>query len=413
MSRSQDHHQQVAGVHLSAHLSMRSRSLLLVPLLTLASVAQNNFAKSATGTVTGHVYCADTNAPARMASVQLEPVSDAEKQSGPQSLDDPPGGVVQTALDGGFVIRNTAPGSYYVIASKLGYLSPRPHDDDSDIAEPQPPAGQPPIVIPRVDVQADQTASIDIRLERGGAISGTVRFDDGSPASGVMLAVLHRSKDKWVSSNRPAFTTGSPPATDDIGRYRISGLRSREYLVMVQVSFIDLESRGTHGTALFSIQRSLLKIYSGDTPHISDAVPIQLGAGEECDGEDITIPLSKFHSISGVVTAVSDGHPINSGRLAIEDPKDKESVVDAELSNDGTFHLEGVPEGTYILRVQDPRDQQIQENSVGESQNFAFTKVNTLHQYGNLEQTIKVEGDIANLVLAVPEQAKQHPTTSP
>jgi hypothetical protein len=262
-----------------------------------------------------------------------------------------------------------------------------------------------------VDVQADQAASIDIRLERGAAISGAVRFDDGSPASGVMVMVLHRSKDKWVPSTpQVPFAAPVPPATDDVGHYRVSGLRDRDYVLMAILSRTDFESRGARTTGLFGVERSSLRIYSGDTPHISDAVPIKLGPGEERSGEDITIPLSKFHSISGVVTATGDGHAINSGHLAIEDPNDKEDIVDAELGSDGAFHLEGVPEGTYTLRVQNPRDQRIQEISVAGQQ--AFTNEKTLHQYGDLEQSIKVEGDIPNLVLTVSQRPQDHPTAA-
>ena len=179
---------------------------------------------------------------------------------------------------------------------------------------------------------------------------------------------------------------------------------------MAILSRTDFESRGARTTGLFGVERSSLRIYSGDTPHISDAVPIKLGPGEERSGEDITIPLSKFHSISGVVTATGDGHAINSGHLAIEDPNDKEDIVDAELGSDGAFHLEGVPEGTYTLRVQNPRDQRIQEISVAGQQ--AFTNEKTLHQYGDLEQSIKVEGDIPNLVLTVSQRPQDHPTAA-
>jgi hypothetical protein len=383
---------------------MRWPSLLL-PFLTIAATAQNNsVAKHGTGIVTGHVYCADTNAPARMASVQLESVKEAEQRSAAHprfSGDTPAGGVAQTGFDGAFTLSNVPPGSYYVVAAKAGYLSPRAYAEDVDNAEPQPAAGQPPIVIPRVDIQADQTASIDIRLERGAAVSGTIRFDDGSPASEVQVMLLHRNKDKWTSSGAPGLLMRVPLDTDDLGHYRISGLRDRDYLVQVMVSRMDMEARGVG--SMYGVQRSSLKVYSGDTPHISDAVPIKLGAGEERSGEDITIPLSKFHSIAGVVTAAGDGHPINSGHLAIEDPNDKESVVDADLGSDGTFHLEGVPEGTYTLRVQNPCDQQIQEVSVAGQQSIThFTNEKTLRQYGDLEQTIKIEGDIPNLVLTVP-----------
>ncbi len=392
---------------------MRPWPLLFLPFLTLAASAQNSSAaKPGTGTVTGHVYCADTNAPARAASVQLEPVKDA-KRSGTSlfSGDAPAGGIARTGFDGSFTLSKVPPGSYYVVASAQGYLSPMPNDDESDDAEPQPPAGQPPVVIPRVDVQADQAASIDIRLERGAAISGAVRFDDGSPASGVMVMVLHRSKDKWVPSTpQMPFATPVPPATDDVGHYRISGLRDRDYVLMAILSRTDFESRGARTMGLFGVERSSLRIYSGDTPHISDAVPVKLGPGEERSGEDITIPLSKFHAISGVVTAAGDGHAINSGHLAIEDPNDKEDIVDAELGSDGAFHLEGVPEGTYTLRVQNPRDQRMQEISVAGQQ--AFTNEKTLHQYGDLEQSIKVEGDIPNLVLTVPQRPQDHPAAS-
>ena len=55
---------------------MRPWPLLFPPILTLAATPQNNSAKPGTGTATGHVYCADTNAPARMASVRLKPVKE-------------------------------------------------------------------------------------------------------------------------------------------------------------------------------------------------------------------------------------------------------------------------------------------------------------------------------------------------
>jgi hypothetical protein len=212
------------------------------------------------------------------------------------------------------------------------------------------------------------------------------------------------------STPQVPFATAMPPTTDDVGHYRISGLRDRDYVLMTILSRTDFESRGARTTGLWGVERSSLRIYSGDTPHISDAVPVKLGPGEERSGEDITIPLSKFHSISGVVTAAGDGHTINSGHLALEDPNDKEDIVDAELGSDGAFHLEGVPEGTYTLRVQNPRDQRMQEISVAGQQ--AFTNEKTLHQYGDLEQSIKVEGDIPSLVLTVSQRPQDHPAAA-
>jgi hypothetical protein len=342
-----------------------------------------------------------------MASVQLESVEEEQKR--PRSHTHfggvPVGGIAQTGFDGTFTLPNVPPGSYYVVAAKAGYLPSRDYDDDNDAAEPSP-AEKSPIVLPRIEVQADQTASIDIRLERGAAVSGTVRFDDGSPAYVVQVVPLHLGKDKWVPSSTPILAVMFSPETDDLGHYRISGLRDREYVVMVQLTRTNLESKGTHEMGHYGVERSTLRIYSGDTPHISDAVPFKLAAGEERTGEDIVIPLSKLHSVNGVVTAASDGRVITGGHIVIEDPGEKESVVDAELGNDGSFHLEGVPEGTYRLRVRNARDTESQTLTGPGNVNYSSDKI--LHQFGDLEQLIKVEGDIPNLVLAVPEQTKQH-----
>jgi hypothetical protein len=160
------------------------------------------------------------------------------------------------------------------------------------------------------------------------------------------------------------------------------------------------------GSGLSGALRSVLFVYSGDTMRKSEAVPFKLGPGEDRAGVDITIPLSKLHSISGVVTAASDGHGINSGHLTIEDPIDKESVVEAELDGDGAFHMDGVPEGSYTLHVQNASDKQNQQVSGIGGLKIDSEKI--IHQYGDLEQAIKVEGDIPNLVLSVPEQTKQH-----
>jgi hypothetical protein len=54
-----------------------------------------------------------------------------------------------------------------------------------------------------------------------------------------------------------------------------------------------------------------LSVYSGNVFREKDAKPIEVTAGSERDGADITIPLLGLHSVSGTVTALADGHTIN------------------------------------------------------------------------------------------------------
>ncbi len=364
---------------------------LLLPLLTIAAAAQtNSSARHATGTVTGHVYCADTNAPARMARVRLESAKE-ESGSNPQSSSDVQvGGIVQTALDGSFIIPNVPLGSYYVMATLSGYLSPPPSHEDDDAAPPA--AALKPRVAPsEITVQADQAASIDIRLERGAAVSGTVRFDDGSPAVGVHVGPVPIARSQIKSSYSSDFGVQGDVVTNDLGHYRISGMHGGRYAVEALLSHVDLVPGTNRDFPSSDLMRSVLVIYSGDATRKSAAASFTLTAGEERTGEDITIPLSKLHTIIGVVTAARDGHPISAGNLALMSPEDKEMVADAEIAGDGTFQLEAVPEGSYVLRILDAHD------------TMKSSRDKITDRYGDLEQPLKIESDVPNLVLAVPE----------
>ena len=113
---------------------------------------------------------------------------------------------IQTTLDGSFVIPKVAPGTYYVVAYKAGYLSPLgtfptevlEHPSEEDRARIA-------AVVPIIKVEAGLPASLDIRLERGAAISGTVLFDDGSPAADLTVRALIRRKEGQKERRGPPF----------------------------------------------------------------------------------------------------------------------------------------------------------------------------------------------------------------
>jgi len=71
------------------------------------------------GRVTGHVSCADTNEPARFATVSVFRASPKEGQA----YDSEHAISVVTDTDGTFVVEHLEDGPYYVIAELPGYLS--------------------------------------------------------------------------------------------------------------------------------------------------------------------------------------------------------------------------------------------------------------------------------------------------
>jgi hypothetical protein len=228
---------------------MKTSVLLLIGFSGVAPVAiaqQRQANESAlTTTVSGRVFCADTNAPARMATVILQPADavdayDPDKQGGVSSRAE----AVQTLLDGSFLISHVAPGAYYVLASAPGYFSPlasvlrhlgeqKPSGDAISMRIAK--------VVPRLMVQANLPNTLNVTLERGAAVSGTVQFDDGSPAAGVDVRLLVRGKEGLIDPPLSPFENeyhGSK--TDDQGAYRISGLPSGDYVVTAQLNPVKM-----------------------------------------------------------------------------------------------------------------------------------------------------------------------------
>jgi hypothetical protein len=294
---------------------------------------------AATGSVLGRVYLDDTKAPARKATVYLQPAA-ALIEDSPDDHTRAQGNraatmSLQTRFDGSFSFSHVPLGTYYVIASCPGYVSPY---TALSLAEARSMYGtwQPlgpsqatakEIVlktIPRITVGSSLPATIDVPLERGGAISGTITYDDGGPAAGlevnVLASMLQDGKETWAPLNPPANVSFDRVKTDDRGNYRLSGLPARKYLVQVTLDLqttITYISSGSVSTSQRGNRFDTLAIYSGSTPRLKDATSVAIDLGEERTGEDLRIPISKLHTITGNIVSAHDGHVINSGQVQL------------------------------------------------------------------------------------------------
>ncbi len=398
---------------------MRCRVLRLVWLsccVAMASAQQKTMEEGATSTVTGRVFCADTSAPARMASVILQPADaiDALKPGGENHVSSH-GESVETLLDGSFTLQHVAPGNYYVIASLPGYISPFASlmipDDDPNSADGIA-AKKKPMAAPRITVQANVPAAASVTIERGAAVSGTVLYDDGSPASGLHVMLLVRSKDAWIPlPSNPIGNASYSAGTDDEGHFRISGLPARDYLLEAELNLSKTTySVDEHGSTSVSMNSFYsLSIYSGGKTRPKDAVPFSLSLGEDRHGEDIEIPISKLHTVRGSLVAAHDGHLVNGGSLSLLNPDDKTEAGRTSLTRDEdgfTFHF--IPEGDYILRVSSAADTEYVEiPNAPHSMPPSRTEARTSRNYGSADYPIHIEADLSGVVVAVPDLPDQ------
>ncbi|HXE09092.1 MAG TPA: carboxypeptidase-like regulatory domain-containing protein, partial [Acidobacteriaceae bacterium] len=255
------------------------------------------------------------------------------------------------AMDGSFSLNKVPAGTYYVIPQLAGYVSPIGQLSQKERMQ----AGDAAMKAlangaEKVEVQADSTAIVNIELVRGASISGTIRYDDGSPAPGVTPVLLSLGVNgKWSELPPPSML---PTVTSDDGQFRFSGLPTGRYSVKAALP----TSAATMGIGLSSLSMHVntgdaLVAYSGDVLWERDLKPIELKAGTERAGVDIVFPVNGLHSVSGTVVAMADGHSINTGSVELEDPSTKASVRMTMIGRDGSFQFDYVPEGTYRVEV--------------------------------------------------------------
>jgi len=388
---------------------------------TPAPEATGNVAQSVFGSISGHVYCADINAPARFATVTLLPAPEkAEgplgKAKAPTAQSVPP--AVRTGLDGSFHFSVVRPGTYFLVADYPGYVSPiaKLSADELKSKEPSDIEKVEKLLV-KVTVAANKDSGSEIELERGAAIAGTVRYDDGSPASEIQIAVLRLGDDGKASTvsvnlnaqSRSHFDLRNPGLeTNDLGHYRVSGLPAGKYIVMTTLPTTTNSFQGILGgppaTVFHTDEAGALSVYSGNVFREKDAKPIELIAGTERDGSDITIPLLGLHSISGSVTALADGHAINWGSVSLLRADDKSVVRYFYIPgdpNEGQFNFRFVPDGEYILRVKDPADA---VSELKQAEGIVYTGYTQVHHYASVDMPISVHTDLSNVNISVPDQ---------
>jgi protocatechuate 3,4-dioxygenase beta subunit len=318
-----------------------------------------------TGSIAGVVRLEDgSNAPARFARVSI------------RSSTAPGERVALTDSEGRYVVAGLPAGSYQVQVTKPAYLSMYYGARRPVVAQGAP-----------VRVAAGQSVTgIDVKLQRGGVVTGVVIGTDGEPATGARIQLFQRT----VSDGEPRLTNAPATGqvmTDDHGMFRLFGIRPGSYAIAATPpntvlgsaeirQLTDQELRTAMAAAAVAakapspaIGRTLAPA-SGPPPSVppvgrpvgfspiyypgtlveEEAGIFTLAAGQEMR-VSIGLQLVPTARIEGtVVTADGQPAPINGVQVMLQRSSASSTLsTSMRMVEPGRFQAVGVPPGRYQL----------------------------------------------------------------
>jgi hypothetical protein len=380
------------------------RRLWILSLVCLLAAGCENKPKkpdATKGAVAGIVLCADTGKPARFATVTLSAASKANAKTDASKADEntdqgnplPATESAVTDLNGRFRMEAVEPGRYYAFATQEGYLDPLSGLDfarldklGTDKERNQDAIDQWKDHLVELTATVHKTTEVSLVMERAAEIGGTVTFDDGSPAIGMHFQLLRKTEKSGLTEVGLALFDGwsTRAVSDSHGHFSVTNLPAGEYAVC---ALMPSDS-----------QDSAARVCLGNTFRKKDAATVKVEAGEMAGGADIVIPLSGLHTVAGTVTALADGHALGRGTVRLLYADDREKARETSLLDDGSFSLQYVAEGKYILAVSGAQDaeQKAAEPGADNSQ-AAAAKPAPAGRYADKEIPLTVLSDMDDL----------------
>jgi hypothetical protein len=296
---------------------------IVAALFTAAAAGQSPTSQQnpGSGAVFGRVLDHETGSPVRFAEVQVSRVRSF-------------GGMRSTVAseDGTFVIAGLQPGSYVLAATSAAH-APSYYSNDA------PPVPEPGTAFV---VQRDQrTGPLEIRLIRGGVITGTVTDPNGDPVTSAMVNI-----QRWPAlvnqGQSPFYVVPRFVYSDVNGVYRAFGLPAGEYLVGSETWYAPVPADPVTGRP-----RKYVRAYYPDTADPAAAVPVEVVSGQARTGIDLRLRVSMLFKVSGTVSVPEEAKvEFISVRFQYAN-----RAVDADLpSTSGRRWTQGdIPPGNYVV----------------------------------------------------------------
>ena len=294
-----------------------------------------------TAVIAGRVVTADTGRPVKHARVM---VSAGGRQSRATTTDE----------QGRFRITDLMGGSYTISASRTGFV-------DAVYGQRRPLQPGTPVTL----ADGQELATIDLRLVRGGVITGRVLDEDGEPLARALVTV---QRYQYIRGERRLSPAGGDQS-DDRGQYRVFGLPPGDYYVSADAGGLaqavgrglqqlaadiggGLGGRGGRG-GFFGAPApddpepvGYAPTYYPGVVTTADAAKITVGPGQEVSGMDFQVQLVATATISGIVAGADGGVPVllvpeqGGGML-------RGQILRGSAQADGSFSIANVPPGRY------------------------------------------------------------------
>jgi hypothetical protein len=228
--------------------------------------------------------------------------------------------------------RDGEPSTVRVTAFKAGYQG-------VDFGQRSPTARGSPFQIAPGDVREH----VDLTLRPLGILTGRILDDVGEPVEG---ALVRPAQLRYINGRRRLVDVGAPRRTDDLGRYRLFGLRQGLYAIGASVGQIVVAQPAADlpgfGTTYY--------------PGTSDPQAIQfvrVNGSEETPSIDFSLVRMRSARIAGVAID-ADGDPITGGIALMPSQRSGASTdvqMGARIDARGRFEFRNVPPGDYVLQV--------------------------------------------------------------
>jgi hypothetical protein len=257
-------------------------------------------AQQGTGVIAGRVVAADTGRPLKRARVV---VSGGGRPH-----------VAATDDQGRYRVTGLPAGSYTVTAAKSGFV-------DGAFGQRRSLRTGSPVEL----VDAQQATNVDVKLARGGVVTGRVLDEEGEPLARAIVTVL---RQQYVRGEKQLTPAGGGQ-TDDRGQYRIFGLPAGDYYVSARAGGIEeILQQAIEGTmAVDHLVESTgyAPTYYPGVITAGDATKLKLAGSQELTGMDFQVQVVPLARVRGTVAGGSatislipeDGGPLGAAASAI------------------------------------------------------------------------------------------------